>query len=147
LKNVRARFSESLLDSSLQIRKRVRKLAKSQSISKNQLVGKSVIDQDGNLVGTVKDVGFVIGKPGVSLVVEDKSGETQNFAWDAVQGAADFVVLKAMQSLNAAPQAVQQTAQPVQSAQAVPSCPTCGSPLTWIPQYKRWYCYKDQKYI
>lgn len=26
-------------------------------------------------------------------------------------------------------------------------CPTCGGPLTYIEQYKRWYCPKDQKYI
>lgn len=25
-------------------------------------------------------------------------------------------------------------------------CPTCGEPLTYIPQYNRWYCHKDQKY-
>jgi tetratricopeptide (TPR) repeat protein len=27
-----------------------------------------------------------------------------------------------------------------------PLCPICRVPLTWIPQYKRWYCYTDQKY-
>jgi hypothetical protein len=25
-------------------------------------------------------------------------------------------------------------------------CPTCGGPLTYIPQYQRWYCYKCKKY-
>jgi hypothetical protein len=25
-------------------------------------------------------------------------------------------------------------------------CSTCGKPLTWIPQYSRWYCYNCQKY-
>lgn len=25
-------------------------------------------------------------------------------------------------------------------------CPRCGRPLTWIPQYSRWYCYSDQQY-
>jgi len=28
-----------------------------------------------------------------------------------------------------------------------PRCPTCGKPATWIPQYKRWYCYNCQKYL
>jgi sporulation protein YlmC with PRC-barrel domain len=28
-----------------------------------------------------------------------------------------------------------------------PLCPTCNQPLTWIPQYKRWYCYNDKKYV
>jgi hypothetical protein len=27
-----------------------------------------------------------------------------------------------------------------------PTCPTCGGQLTFIQQYQRWYCYKDQKY-
>lgn len=26
------------------------------------------------------------------------------------------------------------------------SCPTCGSPLNYIEEYKRWYCYNCQKY-
>ncbi len=25
-------------------------------------------------------------------------------------------------------------------------CPVCASPLTWIPQYGRWYCYRCQAY-
>ncbi len=28
-----------------------------------------------------------------------------------------------------------------------PLCPTCNQALTWIPQYKRWYCYTDKKYV
>jgi hypothetical protein len=27
-----------------------------------------------------------------------------------------------------------------------PPCPMCGSPLSWIPQYGRWYCYRCQAY-
>jgi len=30
--------------------------------------------------------------------------------------------------------------------QAAGLCSTCGKPLTWIPQYSRWYCYNCQKY-
>jgi len=26
------------------------------------------------------------------------------------------------------------------------ACPTCGGPLTYIEQYRRWYCYKCKKY-
>jgi sporulation protein YlmC with PRC-barrel domain len=49
------------------------------------------------------------------------------------------------------PQQQQQEQQPVQTAVQEKStqqlCPTCGQPLTWIPQYKRWYCYNDKKYV
>jgi DNA-directed RNA polymerase subunit RPC12/RpoP len=31
--------------------------------------------------------------------------------------------------------------------QGAPVCPTCGGPLTYVQQYQRWYCYKDQKYV
>ena len=31
-------------------------------------------------------------------------------------------------------------------AQRASLCSTCGKPLTWIPQYSRWYCYNCQKY-
>jgi hypothetical protein len=27
-----------------------------------------------------------------------------------------------------------------------PACPVCGSPLTWVPQYGRWYCGRCQAY-
>jgi hypothetical protein len=92
--------------------------------------------------------------------VEDKDGETRTISWDMVQGAADFIVLKPGQTVaSAAPQMMQQSqpaqsgqsvqpqvAQSAQQSQSTPPCPICGQPLTWIPQYKRWYCYKDQKY-
>jgi sporulation protein YlmC with PRC-barrel domain len=129
-----------------------------------QLVGKSVIDQDGCLVGTVKDVGFIPGKAGLSLSVENSEGETREISWESIQGAADFIVLKPIvqaqqAAVSAAPviqqpqpqymqsPQVAQPVQPVQSANpAQPLCPSCRSPLTWIPQYKQWYCYKEQKY-
>ena len=28
----------------------------------------------------------------------------------------------------------------------LPLCPTCKQPLTWISEYKRWYCYNDKTY-
>lgn len=29
---------------------------------------------------------------------------------------------------------------------AQPMCPVCSSPLTWVPQYGRWYCSRCQAY-
>jgi len=106
----------------------------------------TVIDSEGNIVGTVKDVGFTVGRAGISLSVEDKEGDIRDFAWDSIQGAGDFVLLKpsaAQPSFAAQPvQAAQQAAQPAQ-----PLCPTCGRPLTFVQQYQRWYCYNDKKYV
>jgi sporulation protein YlmC with PRC-barrel domain len=115
---------------------------KEKSVTKDRLIGMTVIDADGNIVGTVKDVGFTVGKAGISLSVEDKDGDIRDVAWDNIQGAGDFVLLK--------PAAAQPSivAQPVQAAQSTqPTCPTCGRPLTYIKEYQRWYCYNDKKYV
>jgi hypothetical protein len=38
------------------------------------------------------------------------------------------------------------SAMPTPQPRAEGLCSTCGKPLTWIPQYSRWYCYNCQKY-
>ncbi|MGC8999164.1 MAG: PRC-barrel domain-containing protein [Candidatus Bathyarchaeia archaeon] len=108
---------------------------KEKTITKEKLVGMKVIDADGNLVGTVKDVSFTLGKIGISLSVEDKDGEIRDIPWENIQGAGDFVVLK--------PAA--EVAAPTQPTQ--PICPTCKGPLSYIQQYQRWYCYNCKKYV
>jgi sporulation protein YlmC with PRC-barrel domain len=118
---------------------------KEKSVTKDRLVGMTVIDPEGNIVGTVKDVGFTVGKAGISLSIEDKDGDIRDVAWDNIQGAGDFVLLKpsAAQAVSAAQPA--QAAQAAQSSQ--PTCSTCGGPLSYIQQYQRWYCYKCKKYV
>jgi sporulation protein YlmC with PRC-barrel domain len=116
-----------------------------------------VIDAKGHLVGKVKDVAFAIGQNGIAITVENDAGEIKNVAWQDVQAASDFIILKPSAAQTAQPSYQQQTsqpaaqaAQPVQqqqpAAQSQPLCPSCGKPLTWIPQYQRWYCYNDKKY-
>ena len=116
-------------------------------LTRDALLSMQVIDARGRLLGKVKDVAFAIGKNGISLTVENENGEIQNVAWEEVQAASDFIVLKpAVQSAYQPQQ--QAAAQPVQQqATSQPLCPTCGKPLTWIPQYQRWYCYNDKKYV
>jgi sporulation protein YlmC with PRC-barrel domain len=129
-------------------------------LTRDALVSMQVIDAKGRLIGKVKDVAFAVGKMGIALTVENEDGETQNIAWEEVQAAADFIILKpvtqsAYQQSTYQPQQqpVQTAAQPVQQAQPAqqqstqPMCPTCGRPLTWIQQYQRWYCYNDKKYV
>lgn len=115
------------------------KQSKEKSITKDKLIGMKVIDSKGSIVGTVTDIGFTVGKAGTSLIIEDKDGETREVSWESeVQGAGDFVLLK--------PQAATPVAV-VSQQQGAPVCPTCGGPLTYIQQYQKWYCYKDQKYV
>jgi sporulation protein YlmC with PRC-barrel domain len=115
------------------------------AMTKDRLIGMQVIDSDGYDIGTVQDIAFTVGKVGMTLMVETKKGETKEVAWDDIQAAGDFVILKPQQSTQ------QQTFGPQPAVQAqqsqTPVCPTCGGPLTYIQQYQRWYCYKDKKYV
>ena len=120
-------------------------------LTRDALISMQVIDSQGHLVGKVKDVAFMVGKTGVSLAVENEEGESTTVEWENVQAASDFIILKpqtqSSQSTQAASQAqtTQETAGAKQKSQTL--CPSCGKPLTWIPQYKRWYCYNEKKYV
>jgi sporulation protein YlmC with PRC-barrel domain len=124
---------------------------KEKSVTKDKLVGMKVVSADGRLVGSVKDVGFTIGKGGISLTIADEKGETQDIPWENIQGAQDFVVLKPESAIVEAASTLTQTstAQATTTQAAAsgqPTCKICGGPLTYIPQYQRWYCYNDKKY-
>jgi sporulation protein YlmC with PRC-barrel domain len=122
-------------------------------LTRDALVSMQVIDAKGRLIGKVKDVAFAVGRMGISLTVESEGGEIQNVAWEDVQGAADFIILKPQQAAQSTyqpqtqQQPVQTAAQPAQQQSTQPLCSTCNRPLTWIPQYQRWYCYNDKKYV
>ena len=119
-------------------------------LTREALVSMQVIDAKGTLIGKVKDVCFAVGQTGIVLTVENKEGETQNIPWEDVQAAADFVILKPQKvqtTTQSQQQTVQTATQPAQQQSTQPLCPTCNRPLTWIPQYQRWYCYNDKKYV
>ncbi len=121
-------------------------------LTRDALVGMQVINAKGQLLGKVKDVVFAVGKMGISITVENENGETQTIGWEEVQAAADFILLKPQMIQQTTYQPQQQSTQTVQQSTpqqqtAHPTCPTCGRPLTWIPQYQRWYCYNDKKYV
>lgn len=112
--------------------------AKERSVTRERLIGMQVINGEGYLVGTVKDISFTIGRVGISLYIEGRDGSVKEIPWEEVQAVGDFVLLKQRptEALGA------QGPQPAQT----PLCPTCNGLLTWIPQYQRWYCYKCKKY-
>ena len=113
-------------------------------LTRDALVSMQVIDARGRLLGQVKDVVFAVGKSGIALSVENNNGETQTVSWEDVQAASDFIILKPTAQST---YQQTQTAQPTQQQpSSQPLCQTCGKPLTWIPQYQRWYCYTDKKY-
>ena len=95
-----------------------------------------IIEANGRLFGKVTDVLFSVGQNGVTLVAEKKDGAVEYIPWSNIQAASDFILLRSTQN---------QTAP--ESQKTPPTCPTCSKPLTWIPQYQRWYCYNDKKYV
>jgi sporulation protein YlmC with PRC-barrel domain len=116
-------------------KRRMNMAKQEKAVTKEMLVGMTVVDYDGRAIGTVKDVAFVVGKMGLSLRVEGKKGEGRDVSWEEVQAVGDFVVLKPAQAQ------VKETQRPVQT------CPTCGGPLRYIEQYQRWWCDRDRKYV
>ena len=125
------------------------------AMTKDRLIGMQVYDSEGNAAGTVQDIAFMVGKMGMTLIVENKKGESQDVNWEDIQAAGDIVILKPQGASEASASAFQpavaqqpqQVARPQTQQQQAPVCPTCGGPLTYIPQYQRWYCYKDKKYV
>jgi sporulation protein YlmC with PRC-barrel domain len=110
-------------------------------LTRDALVSMQVIDAKARLVGKVKDVAFAVGKAGIALTIENDAGEITHVAWEDVQAASDFIILKPQSTYQPA------TQQHAQTQTTQPLCPTCSRPLTWIPQYQRWYCYNDKKYV
>jgi len=159
-------------DAPIQNQGRIKMEKTDKPLTRDALVSMQVIDAKGRLVGKVKDIAFAVGKIGISLSVENEDEEIQNIPWEDVQAASDFIILKPVPQRTYEPQQQQQPVQtsslseeekvfgpyePQQQQQTVqtvvqkqstqPLCPTCNQPLTWIPQYKRWYCYNDKKYV
>lgn len=112
---------------------------KKKSLTKDRLVGMKVISGEGNLLGEIKDIAFTVGTPmGMIMVLKSITGEDKEIRWEEVQAAGDFVVLKPKPTAKIPPPA---------SPNASATCPICGGPLTYIQQYQRWYCQRDQKYV
>lgn len=63
-------------------------------LTKARLINMQVISSEGNIVGKVLDLAPLVGKMGVNLIVETKKGENAEYAWESIQGAGDYVLLK-----------------------------------------------------
>jgi sporulation protein YlmC with PRC-barrel domain len=116
-------------------------------LTRDALVSMQVVDATGKLVGKVADVAFEVGKSGVSLAVVTEEGENKTVPWEDIQAASDFIILKPQQTQTITQTQTEQPQQTASKQKNQTLCPTCQKPLTWIPQYKRWYCYNEKKYV
>jgi sporulation protein YlmC with PRC-barrel domain len=126
--------------------------AEADAAKRARLVGKLVVDSEGNEIGTVRDVIecpesymrvselFDEAKEstpvGRLMVVETKEGESMKIACDKIQAAGEYVILKppatpgespreVLISKEALSEALQETVQEIGR-----TCPTCGGRLT-----------------
>jgi sporulation protein YlmC with PRC-barrel domain/ribosomal protein L40E len=117
----------------------------------SKLIGMQVYDPDCLFIGTVKEIGIVPGEGTITLHVSIKNGNLVEIGWDDVETVGDVILLaKKLEipqlAVSNARQAPVETT-PVTTKPMAPLCPQCGKPGTWIPQYKRYYCYNCKKYI
>jgi len=63
-------------------------------IRKEKIIGLQVYDKKGRFVGTVKDIGFVLGENLVGIVVVGRDNREMEFIWSEVEAAEDIVILK-----------------------------------------------------
>jgi len=147
------------------------------SITRSQIIDKPVYNPDGEYVGKVLDIGFSLGEVKITLVVKAKWGAEVSVPWENVAAAKDIVILKepvsAPQVSAPTPTVTPTVTTPVEKKETVTLaeeeekeekkglrlpflkkeekeekiCPFCNKPATWIPQYRRWYCYNCRKYI
>ena len=133
------------------------------SIPRSKIVGMPVYNPDAFLVGNAQDLGVFPGEQKITLIIKTKYGSTIEVPWSDVGPIGDVIILSKTVKLEV-PAAQPVTAQPAvsQTATAQPSaatpapaastpgvvlCPKCGKPATYIPQYQRYYCYPDKRYV
>ncbi|MEM3646813.1 MAG: PRC-barrel domain-containing protein, partial [Thermofilum sp.] len=71
----------------------------------DKIIGLQVYDKRGRYVGTVKDIGFVLGENLVGIVVVGRDNREIEFIWSEVDAAEDIVILKKEVTVPAAPPA------------------------------------------
>ncbi|MBO3798704.1 MAG: PRC-barrel domain-containing protein [Thermoproteota archaeon] len=123
-------------------------------IPQSKLIGMQVYDPDCLFIGTVKEIGIVPGEGTITLYISTKAGSTIEVEWGDVKTVGDIILLSKKVEIPQPTVAAAPAAQPAPAAAApaagqppAPLCPKCGKPGTWIPQYKRYYCYTCKQYI
>lgn len=132
-------------------------------IPRGKLIGMQVYNPDGTFVGTVQDIALPLGGGEMGILISTKVQTTETIPWSKISAVGDIIILKEKLEIKAPPAEVAPTyaAPPTAKEERKglgvitgafkrgekPACPTCGKPLTYIEQYKRWYCYNCGKYV
>jgi len=102
-------------------------------LSRDKIVGKQVIDSNGTILGTVKDITFDLAQSKMSITITDEKGKGTEISSDEVSAVGDVVLLKKPRGTEAV--AVSPTPTPPTKPAPPPSakapttpglCPNCG---------------------
>jgi len=139
-------------------------------VPRGKLIGMQVYNPDGTFVGTVQDIALPLGGGEMGILILTKAQTTETIQWSKIAAIGDIMILKEkievktqtseISSQYAVPTAPSTISAPAKEGkrglgvitsvfkrEGKPACPTCGKPLTYIEQYKRWYCYNCSKYV
>jgi len=139
-------------------------------VPRGKLIGMQVYNPDGTFVGTVQDIALPLGGGEMGVLILTRAQTAETIQWSKIAAIGDIMILKEKIEVKtptpeAGPQYTIPTTPSTISALAKeekrglgvitsifkrkekPACPTCGKPLTYIEQYKRWYCYNCSKYV
>lgn len=139
-------------------------------VPRGKLIGMQVYNPDGTFVGTVQDIALPLGGGEMGILIMTKAQTTETIQWSKIAAVGDIIILKEKIEIKTpAPEAGPQYAFPTAPStisppakeekrgigaitslfkrEEKPACPTCGKPLTYIEEYKRWYCYNCSKYV
>lgn len=106
----------------------------------------------GGIITGKKSPGKTVIEPGIAsaialsimAIVFDAGGSMFSMAVAFIMGVAGGYFGERWQGAGLASTA--QPALPQQPPAETRFCPSCGKPLTYIPEYKAYYCYDCQKY-
>jgi len=63
-------------------------------LSRDKIVGKQVIDSNGMILGTIKDIAFDLAQSKMSITIADEKGKETEVSSDDVSAVGDVVLLK-----------------------------------------------------
>ena len=102
-------------------------------LSRDKIVGKQVIDSNGMMLGTIKDIAFDLAQSKMAVTIADEKGKETEVSSDDVSAVGDVVLLKRPREAEA----VEVPRRPSPSTKPAPSptakaptspglCPNCG---------------------
>ena len=102
-------------------------------LSREKIVGKQVIDENGMIAGTVKDITFDLPRGKMSIIMADDKGKETEISSDNVSAVGDVVLLTGSEKPVKAAMVSSKPTTPAAAVSAVPPAPLPPSPKASSP--------------